>query len=249
VLVGVGLLVGGVIVLGVGELFAKRIMVETYLDGSVAGLSVGAPVEYRGVWIGKVSRIGFVNEKYRMASAADEARFGKYVLIEIAIDPNKLPQASLEERKKLLAARVESGLRVRLQSSLTGPTILQADYFDPNVYRPLEIAWTPEELYVPSAPGTMAQVVSAVERLAAQVEQAEIGKTVQNINTLALNMDKAVRRIADLVVTERQDLALIISNLRKITSDVAAMSDDARENPSRVVFGNPPPRRAPGEKR
>ena len=52
VLVAVGIAVAAIVVLGAGTLFQKRFTVETYMDESIQGLDVGAPVKYRGVRIG-----------------------------------------------------------------------------------------------------------------------------------------------------------------------------------------------------
>ena len=70
---GITLAVLAVIILGAGALFKKKIMMETYFDESVQGLSVGAPLKYRGVTIGKVEHIGFVRNEYN-TELSDEDR-------------------------------------------------------------------------------------------------------------------------------------------------------------------------------
>ena len=62
---GITLAVLAVIILGAGALFKKKFMMETYFDESVQGLSVGAPLKYRGVTIGSVEHIGFVRNDYK----------------------------------------------------------------------------------------------------------------------------------------------------------------------------------------
>ena len=364
VLVGLGLIVSGVIMLGAGALMKKTIPVETYMNESVQGLDVGAPVKYMGVQIGKVSNIGFVPEEYDMATTEQRVQFGKYILIRMELEPEKIPGGVQQGRGDLLQERVAAGLRIRLQSSLTAPAFLEADYFDPKVHKPLEIAWKPRVAYVPAAPGTMKQVVSTVERLAAEIEKAQIAKTVNNINTLAVDMDKAlnqiqiprvseqvvgfmaeirqtngrikslldkpelgktiddlseitasirgtvtgsqkdfrafladmpaigenlkssskqideilsgpelkriltgmaqasdnagpatadiakaVRRIDNLVVSQQRNIELLLTSLRKVSQNMETISEDAKQNPSRVIMGDPPPRLKPGEKR
>ena len=58
ILSAAALAVVGVIVLGAGALFEKKIIMETYFDESVQGLGIGAPVKYRGVTVGSVEHIG-----------------------------------------------------------------------------------------------------------------------------------------------------------------------------------------------
>ena len=45
--------------LGAGNVFKRTVTIETYFDESVQGLDVGSAVKYRGVQIGRVTRIGF----------------------------------------------------------------------------------------------------------------------------------------------------------------------------------------------
>ena len=364
VLVVIGLLVGGVIALGAGAWLKEGFMVETYVTESVTGLDVGSPVKMFGVQIGQVKKVGFVAAKYRPNNAAERVRFNRYILIEMEVDPELLPNMSMVERRALLAKNVEAGMRFHLQSSFTGPTYVNADYVDPNVHKPPRIDWEPEHLYVPSAPGTMAQVTSAVERLASQIEKAEIAKVVENINTLVVDTNKAINqlqvgeinkqalalgtelqaavkrieqilgnpaidkgisdmgvaiagvkdvvvssqadvkttlkdlpkitarlsgtaeeidkivkspeikralaglantadnagpamialrktafRLDNLLASQQRDIEAVILGLRKTVENISALSEDAADNPSRVIFGSPPPRTHPGDKK
>ena len=279
VLVGLALIVTGVVVLGAGALMKTTIPVETYFNESVQGLDIGAPVKYLGVEIGKVSWIGFVPEKYQMASIDEEVRFGKYVMVEVALDPGKFPKSGGREALSLLRERVAAGMRVRLQSSITGPTFLGVDYVDPNVYKPMTITWTPTCPYIPSAPGTMSQMVSAVERLAAEIEKAQLAKLVDNLNTAVLSLNgilnspevkrtleglaaasdkagpamaevlKTVRTLNNMLSSQQRNIELLMMSLRKTGENLSAVSEEARNNPSAVLFGNPPPRINPGEKK
>ncbi|NDF59315.1 MAG: MCE family protein, partial [Burkholderiaceae bacterium] len=47
-----------ILVFGTGQLFKKTTMVETYIEQSITGLDVGAPVRFRGVKVGQVTFIG-----------------------------------------------------------------------------------------------------------------------------------------------------------------------------------------------
>lgn len=363
VLVAIGLLVASVIVLGAGSWFKEGIMVETYVTESVAGLNVGSPVKMYGVQIGQVKRIGFVTARYEPKSAEERIRFNRYIYIDMEVDPELLPAISNTDSQAMLAKNVEAGMRFHLQSSLTGPTYVDADYVDPNVHKPPKIDWEPEYLYVPSARGTMAQVTSAVERLAAQIEKAEFAKVVDNVNTLVVDTNKAInqlqvgeinkeilllgadmrailtrldevignpaidkgindlgktiaglkdvvvsskdsvktsladlpkitarltstaeeidkiikspetrrtlaglantaenagpamislrktaQRLDNLLASQQRDIESIIIGLRKTMANITTLSEDAAENPSRVIFGSPPPKTKPGEK-
>ena len=54
----------GVVVLGVGTIFQKKSIVETYIDESVQGLDVGSPLKFRGVPVGRVEQISLTSAEY-----------------------------------------------------------------------------------------------------------------------------------------------------------------------------------------
>ena len=161
---GILLAVVAVIVLGVGSLFEEKIWVESYFDESVQGLSIGAPLRFRGVTIGSVEHIGFVRNQYKELSEEDLFRYGTYILVRVGIK-DLFPGRSEEERRSELVRRVEDGLRVRLTSQgVTGVVFLEADYYDPKDYPPLPIAWTPKALYVPSGRSTVTVLGVSLEQ-------------------------------------------------------------------------------------
>jgi len=59
---GTILAVIALIILGEGTFFQKKVLLETYFKESVQGLDIGSPVKFRGVLIGNVEKITFVNQ-------------------------------------------------------------------------------------------------------------------------------------------------------------------------------------------
>src|SRR5438477_10217476 len=83
---GITLVVLAVIILGAGALFKKKFMMETYFDESVQGLSVGAPLKYRGVTIGRVEHIGFVRNEYKTELSDDDRySYGHYIDVRVYV--------------------------------------------------------------------------------------------------------------------------------------------------------------------
>jgi paraquat-inducible protein B len=60
---GLVLLMIGILVFGSGLLFKRTIKFVLYFDGSIKGLSIGAPVMFRGVSIGAVKDISLIYDK------------------------------------------------------------------------------------------------------------------------------------------------------------------------------------------
>jgi phospholipid/cholesterol/gamma-HCH transport system substrate-binding protein len=123
VLVAVGLIVIGVAILGSGSLFRQTERAETYINESVQGLDVGSSVKFRGVQIGRVTDIGFVQPEYDVDRSSELARL---VLVRFEIFPRTFG-AGVGSLGREVEGMVQRGLRVRLaQQGLTGTEYLEA---------------------------------------------------------------------------------------------------------------------------
>ncbi|CAM2059939.1 phospholipid/cholesterol/gamma-HCH transport system substrate-binding protein [Desulfovibrionales bacterium] len=173
VLSGFTLLVISIVTLGTGIFFERTIPAETYFNESVQGLDVGAPVKYRGVKIGMVSRIGFVLSKYAIGD--DDNLGGRYVLVEMQLNAKLISKLFPSEQPDIILEEVtRSGLRARLTAQgLTGTAFLQIDFVDPRLNPPLPVAWTPISLYFPSAPSALSQLEDALSAVGSFVRQLD----------------------------------------------------------------------------
>ena len=98
--------VGAVIFFGSANLFAKKQLFETYFNQSVNGLGIGSNVKYKGVTVGKVTKVQL---KFQGNGEAPVVR----VLYEINTDNllNKYGLAIDLGDRKLHDKAVESGFR------------------------------------------------------------------------------------------------------------------------------------------
>ena len=89
-----------IVILGIGNLFQKHILLETYFDESIQGLEVGSIVKFRGVRVGTVKEISFVQDQYKLDPISPDFYQGRYVLVKMAVnDLFKLPN-----KKEIIAA-------------------------------------------------------------------------------------------------------------------------------------------------
>jgi phospholipid/cholesterol/gamma-HCH transport system substrate-binding protein len=242
VLGAIALLVISIIVLGVGSMFKHYVRVETYFADSVQGLEVGAPVKYRGVTIGKVESISLLSAEYEATDKGEDGAIGRLIRVVMDIDPAPLPTRDPALLRKAMAAQTQRGFRMRLASSLTGPAYLEADFLDPDAYPPLAISWTPEHLYVPSAPASTSRIVSAAERIAISLENAKIGEVIRHVDDLILDANKSINDLKTGQLGDQANQALqrirasserleqILRNpaIDQTLSDVSAMVGNAR---------------------
>jgi phospholipid/cholesterol/gamma-HCH transport system substrate-binding protein/paraquat-inducible protein B len=226
----------GVVVLGVGTIFQKKSIVETYIDESVQGLDVGSPVKFRGVPVGRVEQISLTSAEY--------ATRREYVLVRVSISSNILPFPVNDPRSPQLKQALDRGFRIRIApQGLTGVAYLEADYLEPERNPPLEIDWQPEYPYIPSTRSRITQLSEAVERILrnfsdidiAQLSQT-IDKSIVAITKLAenANLDKigaqANALLSELRATNRQ-INTLVSNpeLKTAVADVSASAGRARQ--------------------
>lgn len=218
VILGSLFLAGALIIFGGGKFLEEKYTVETYFDQSVQGLDVGAALKFQGVQIGNVSYIGFVFNEYRTDY--------QYVLIRAQIFPNKVHGEGKGrmfrddfDRKQGIEEMIQNGLRLQLASQgVTGIAFLNAVYFDPKLYPPLETNWTPEYTYIPSAPGTITMITQTLEKLGAAIERIKFQEITDGINELVTSLNKAVEQaeIGEL----SKDLQQLVATLDKTTNEI-----------------------------
>jgi len=226
----------GVVVLGVGTIFQKKSIVETYIDESVQGLDVGSPVKFRGVPIGRVEQISLTSAEY--------ATRREYVLVRVSISSNILQFPVNDPRSPQLKQALDRGFRIRIApQGLTGVAYLEADYLEPERNPPLEIDWQPEYPYIPSTRSRITQLSEAVERILRNFSDIDIAQLSQTIDKsldamtkLAenANLDKigaqANALLSELRQTNRQ-INTLVSNpeLKTAVADVSASAGRARQ--------------------
>ena len=226
----------GVILLGVGAVFQKNTLVETYIDESVQGLDVGSPVKFRGVPIGKVEKISLTSAEYSTRK--------RYVLVRVGIVPTMLEIPLADPNHTGFNLEVERGLRLRLAAQgLTGVAYIEADYADPQRNPPLEIDWQPRYPYVPSTRSRITQLSESLEKILRSIEAVDLGRLVDGIEKSlttitrvaeGANLEKLGKEANAFLVeirdTNRQVKALVGSaELKSALQDGAGAVKRARE--------------------
>ncbi|MEJ2214955.1 MAG: MlaD family protein, partial [Gammaproteobacteria bacterium] len=167
-----------------------------FLEGSVRGLDIGAPVEFKGIKIGRVVDI-------RLEFDHNHSSFMIPVLIEleperiIAKGDNKSPEDTLK-------TLVDRGLRARLQtgSLLTGKLFVELD-MHPNT-RVRLVSGQAKIPELPTIPAELEQITDSVKGILAKLEKVELDKmgdelhgALQGANTL-LNKPELLESITEM---------------------------------------------------
>ena len=211
VLIGVILIVAGVIVFGAGALFRREVMIETYIDESVQGLDVGAPVKYRGVKVGQVREIGLVSRLYLAGQTGAAAlTHGRDVVVRMGIIqlPRLGKEPSEEEVQQFVNDLAADGLRIRLASQgITGVTYMEMNFMS-NPTPPIRLTWEPKYPYLPSAPSTASRITRSAEEVLQKLSQVDIDGVVADARTLLQNLDKTVKE-ADIPGLRREASGMV----------------------------------------
>ena len=225
ILTTLGVLVAGAIALGAGRLFARSTIMETSFDESVAGLEVGAPVKHRGVTIGHVQAIRFPKDADRNSDPTAEPF--KYILVEMALDPQVVSDITEPRLKPTIDRRVAAGLRARIsQSGITGSAYIDLNYLDTKRYPVGNSPVHTAALYVPSAPGALNQVVDALTEIATKLQHADLDQVVRHADALIVHVDKSVQ---DLQVAElRTKVTSILDHVQNASAKLQLILDDPK---------------------
>lgn len=216
------------LVVGSGRWFTPKLTFETYFNESVQGLDIGSKIKYRGVVIGDVTRISFTFTRYQQDRPMSER--SRYVMVEAEILPRLLggrAAAGDLTHPANAALEVERGLRVRLApQGITGTSYLEIDYVDPAANPVMSIDWTPQNIYIPSAPSTVTTFVNAASEILDRLHKLDVEGTVENFNRLMVTTNERIGALDTKAIGKQtQDtLARIESTLKAI--DAKRLSDE-----------------------
>jgi len=158
---------------------------------SLRGLSVGSPVDFRGIALGEVTRIGVeYNKEHNNLD----------MLVQARIYPSRLRNLSkqsiaTEQNDKHLERIAEHGLRAQLRSAnlLTGQLYVALDFFPGT--KPAGVVDKNGIMELPTVPGDLEELQATLKRIAARLDKVPIdtiGKQLeQNLDALNKTLDEA----------------------------------------------------------
>lgn len=208
VVVSLVILLGVLFVLGGRSLFEPTFTFETYFDGSVSGLGIGAQVQFRGVPLGQVSEITTTASEYEDGSPIKMRKSYIVVRAKLSGDADRVQQW-----RKEVAAYIERGLRAQTQfAGITGQQFLALDFLAPDKNPPLPIDWTPEYPYIPSAPSLTGQIIDSAQQFLGSLNKADVGELGRNLNSLVQTLNQKAERLP----------------IEKLSDEASAVLADAR---------------------
>ena len=183
VLAALALGVAAIIIFGSGKFFVKTWEYVAYFQGSVKGLNVGAPVVFRGVKIGQVTKIMIY---------ADQRTHSFEIPVFMEIDPEsfKALGSAGESREQYIQDLINKGLRAQLQmqSIVTGQLMIGIDLYPGTPVRLIgsQIVKPPKGVIEIPTIQTPLQVIEKT------LEELPIGEIINSINKSLQGIERIV---------------------------------------------------------
>ena len=237
VVVGVAAIVGTLIYLGGFGDHGNELPAETYYDTPVSGLSVGSPVNFRGVKVGEVRRISFVGGDYPECSDQDAQK----IRIVMAFDLRLIRIAGDRTPADYLHGMVKKGLRATVTSSgVTGLSRIELNYPKAELAASEHISWKPNNPVIPSAPSLMDSLSDAATKVMNQINKMDFSGAWSNVSSVAEYAAKLAANVNLLVESQRAGVSDIIENVDAASRAIRELSHTLRENPSLLLRPNDP---------
>lgn len=221
------------------ESISQRFVID--FKQSVRGLTVGAPVEFRGVHVGEVVNISlaFNPKTFEVIQPVEIVIFPERLQARSLITGEVIPVPKTEiERAKLMKSYIDKGLRAQLRtgSLLTGMQYVGIDFFPGAPKYNVDLSKSPLVMQaVPSLIDNLEQSVSnlinnadrMVKKLDAEVIP-ELSQTLKNVNAMTAS-DSPLQT----------DLRDSLREVTKAAGSIKTLTDMLDQQPQSLIFGKP----------
>lgn len=172
-----------------------------YFDGSLRGLAVGAPVDFRGIALGEVRSIGV---------EFDRERRKLNMPVTVDLYPGRLGQSFLETLNSTtggdaLGQMVGRGLRGQLKNGnlLTGQLYVALD-FHRNAPK-AQLTMKDGQLVFPTVPGQLDELQTQVANIARKLDKIPFDEIGNNLNKTLVQANALIARLDGQVLPEMKD--------------------------------------------
>ena len=229
--------------------YAEKRRFLLYFDGSVRGLSPGAPVEFRGIQIGEVVDV-------KLQIDVTTRQFQIPVLIDVEpervtptgqLPPEWAKLSKLERQNRVFDQLVAQGMRAQLKTGnlLTGKLIVDMDIYEK--VKPAEIDYSGAYPVMPTVPTSLEEISSRVATILDKLDQFPIDKIGKNMDAtlegLQLTVTQTQKTLAALEGTLSTDSPLqqqlqgTLEELSAAARSLRLLADYLERNPEAILRG------------
>jgi paraquat-inducible protein B len=218
----VALLLVTVVIFGSGKFFSQKLKAVCFFQESVSGLTVGAPVVFRGVTVGSVVGV-------ELWSYPEQKKM--LIPVYIEIDPSRLKFiGDTKFRDPTFKHQIESGLRcqIKMQSLVTGQLMIYADYFPGTPIRLVKAE--PRYPEIPTILSGTEQVMKALEKIPVQELLAKVTSALTGIERLvnAPETQELTRTLNTTLNDTRQALKDVRTLVQRVDARIEPLSSEIK---------------------
>lgn len=224
VLGAIALALTAIIILGGGKLFTRQVPVVMYFDGSLAGLSPGAPITFRGVRVGQVTEVflGF-------DMAKQDIRIPVFGVIEPS-QVRPIGEASGEVAREGAGLRqlIDRGMRAQLgvSSLVTGQMAVNLDFFaGPAAAKSVENPYS-DRVEIPTQPSTIEAVQETLQTVIQKISRLPLDQILEDVRV-------AINSVTNVI--NNPQLAEVVPNLNATLINVKRLSATVDEELTPVL--------------
>ncbi|WP_454060961.1 MlaD family protein [Candidatus Nitrospira salsa] len=226
------LVVIGVLFFGSGKFFKDKLIYVLYFDDNLKGLSVGAPVTFRGTRIGAITDIKVVID-----AQGESIRIPVFMALEegavevVNTGPDTIMQEISEEKDRAFLGKMieERGLRAQLQmqSLVTGKLLVQLDFFP---HSPIKLHTGLDDPFpeFPTISSSLSLLAHKLEDLPVQDLVATSLRAIQGLDQLLNSPDlKGLVAESRILVKDLRDLTQVMN--RDLMPVMTGLDDTIRD--------------------
>jgi len=242
--------------------YVKKTRWLLHFEGSVGGLSVGAPVKFKGIKVGEVLDI-------KLEFDYDVKAFR--IPVEIEIEPERIAMTGKQtiDRQRGNEILVEKGLRAQLKQGnlLTGQLYIDLDMYPDEP--PRKIVYGGKYPELPTIPTPLEEITRSITKIVDKLEKlpleqigkdlretlAHLNKSTEQLLKLMQNLDEKVapaatatleRSQATLIKLDRllsaesptgHELKRALAELADAARNISVLADYLGRHPESLVFG------------
>ena len=200
---------------------------------SIKGLLPGAPVEFRGIPIGRVERI-MLKESAQLSIGKEPRAGGSPIPVLIYIEPGRmeLPDTSesVERMKNNLQAGVTHGLRASLETGnlLSGAKYIGIDYYSDEVKK-AEVGTFLDYPTIPTVSTGLGQIEQKLTAVLDKINALPLDATVNRANTVIATLDETLTSLRLILAAQstRQLPAQLDATLQEMQQTLKGLSPES----------------------
>ena len=242
VIIGALAIVLSLIYLGGVRGRGNEILVETFYDKPVSGLSIGSAVNFRGVKVGEVREISFIGAKYNV-TGLDNSRI--YILMAIHGETMGLHGLSQRESSQWIANDVKTfGLRATVATSgITGLSRIELNHHRPeNLVQHQPISWTPVYGFIPPQESLLDNAADAATKILNQLNQMDLSGAWSNVVVSVDSLARTMSSVQIMLETRQDEFDRMLDDFSDTAENVKQMASELKHNPSLILRDRQPAR-------